>query len=504
MKKFRILAFSDYRVQSQRDLYDYIQGMSDKPDVIVYAGDDVNRFEQDGENIFENYIANYTSFGLFGVIGNDSIPEDKKILSSNGVHDLNEEPMVADEFIFFGIEGGLKDFPFGSVLYSEDEITNHLEGQFHDVRDFIKTEGKRLEDFKLVLVSHNPPFGVLDLAMRFGKENIGSKAILDFIKSHGINLNICGHVHLQGGRYSKLNDSTIVNVASHDKTGSKGRIGIIDIIGDEIEVSFIELPFLEGNSLLNLYSTRESTLMKLRDWGFNNLGEIRNVTFKDFILKTKLSRNTAKRIYLNARALEENKIFLLNPFEFDEKNVGYFDIELGQGILFLISFLNADTKKTAQFFADNNTLEAEKRIVIEFLEYLEKNKIKKLYCYSRIKFDFHRILDRIEAHKINRNRRFEYGLNLITDGYDIYWIIKHHIVSPSLTMKLKDLGTAFGYKLRQYPDVDTWNIGEFYAEYLETKDEEIAKKMFEYNEDDVLVLDHIITEMKRMDVWSED
>ena len=44
MEKLKILAFSDYRVQDIEVLINFIQKMKNKPDLILYAGDDVNRF----------------------------------------------------------------------------------------------------------------------------------------------------------------------------------------------------------------------------------------------------------------------------------------------------------------------------------------------------------------------------------------------------------------------------------------------------------------------------
>ena len=44
MTKLQILAFSDYRVQDIDLLVDFIQKMQKKPDIILYAGDDIDRF----------------------------------------------------------------------------------------------------------------------------------------------------------------------------------------------------------------------------------------------------------------------------------------------------------------------------------------------------------------------------------------------------------------------------------------------------------------------------
>ncbi|KKM72788.1 hypothetical protein LCGC14_1416990 [marine sediment metagenome] len=40
----KIVAFSDWRVQNIEHFIEYLKGLKEKPDVIVYAGDDLERF----------------------------------------------------------------------------------------------------------------------------------------------------------------------------------------------------------------------------------------------------------------------------------------------------------------------------------------------------------------------------------------------------------------------------------------------------------------------------
>src|SRR5205085_8766846 len=54
-KSLRILTFSDYRVQSITELVEFVAGR--KPDLILYCGDDVDRFHDHGRNYFEELAA---------------------------------------------------------------------------------------------------------------------------------------------------------------------------------------------------------------------------------------------------------------------------------------------------------------------------------------------------------------------------------------------------------------------------------------------------------------
>ena len=85
MNKLKILAFSDYRVQNIELLIEFLQKMRTKPDLILYGGDDVDRFVEykrelktDKRKIIRNYfeeIATYSKLGLCAVNGNDDFPK---------------------------------------------------------------------------------------------------------------------------------------------------------------------------------------------------------------------------------------------------------------------------------------------------------------------------------------------------------------------------------------------------------------------------------------------
>ena len=229
-----ILAFSDWRVQDIDELIELVKMLDEKLDVIIYAGDDVRRFAQNGKNKFEE-LAKYSKYGVFAVIGNDCVQKAKSILIGQKVFDLHEQPQIIDQFIFVGQEGASKDLPLsiGSTLYGEAEIKSHL---------YRMVRGNK--DKKIVLISHSPPQGILDTAIRFrqnsGDSSIGSSAIRKFIEKKKVVLTVCGHCHLMGGRAEKLGRKTIVNIASHDNAGAIGRLAIIKISPDwkEAKVSF--------------------------------------------------------------------------------------------------------------------------------------------------------------------------------------------------------------------------------------------------------------------------
>src|SRR5271157_3506787 len=66
----RIVAFSDYRMQDISLLLDLLKELQPTPNLILYAGDDVERFHSGKENFFEQ-LAALSTHGLCAVLGND-------------------------------------------------------------------------------------------------------------------------------------------------------------------------------------------------------------------------------------------------------------------------------------------------------------------------------------------------------------------------------------------------------------------------------------------------
>ncbi|KXA92046.1 hypothetical protein AKJ66_04775, partial [candidate division MSBL1 archaeon SCGC-AAA259E22] len=101
---FRILAFSDYRIQDLDRLLRYVRRNNSVYDVFVYAGDDVRRFVEEGKNYFEE-IGKHSKHSVLAVVGNDDTSDCKEVLRKKNVHDLHEEPYLVDKYAFLGQEG---------------------------------------------------------------------------------------------------------------------------------------------------------------------------------------------------------------------------------------------------------------------------------------------------------------------------------------------------------------------------------------------------------------
>jgi len=107
---------------------------------------------------------------------------------------------------FYGIGGGIPVTPFGSWSY-----------------DFTEKEAEELLKNcpeNGVLISHSPPYQVLDKSS--SGQHLGSTAVRNVIDHKTPKLLVCGHIHESGGRQHWVNNTLVVNA------GPKGIIVSLD------------------------------------------------------------------------------------------------------------------------------------------------------------------------------------------------------------------------------------------------------------------------------------
>jgi Icc-related predicted phosphoesterase len=184
-----------------------------KASAIVLAGDIYPRTERILSHISRLELPVYT------VLGNDD-PSYESILLDKYPYILN----VDGETIDIGpveIIGCSGLHSIDTFTINEEKIDSILQKAFTKA---IKP---------VVLVTHFPPFKILDLATRHGVNHVGSKAIRNAIEKYRPALCICGHVHKDGGKRASLGKTKIVNIAALERDNvSKSqsrRFAIIDI-----------------------------------------------------------------------------------------------------------------------------------------------------------------------------------------------------------------------------------------------------------------------------------
>ena len=470
------MTFSDWRIHDVESPLMAAQKI--KPDLIIYAGDDVARFgpeQNNGQNVFSE-MARHSKYGVFAIIGNDCSKADKKILKAAGVHDLHQAPKIVEQIGFIGLEGGTGELPnpIGITIYTGKEIKKHLYSALKKI-----SKSKRI-----VLVSHNPPLDVLDLAYRFGVEHIGSKEIRNFIlKNIQVTLNICGHVHSRGGQSGYLGKCLVVNAANHDEIGADERIAVIDTEGKKslewYTDELMSLPqvgssrrrhFIEAgiHSLDDIEKVKDANLERLPGVGKWHITLWRN--------KIKAIR-TGKPIVLTGLPLPANSLFC--------------DIEtdLALSIVWLIGIYNPQKGEFIQFVAKNR--QEEKKRLSEFCQYLMKNKIESIVSFSNCKFEERVLKKRLRACGLAKHQ-------ILIKDTDIGAWMQNNLFCTASSYKLKDLASVLGYGFK-HKEISGFDVGVFYESYLaKEKTHFTMAEILAYNRDDVMSLPFLVDRINKI------
>lgn len=110
------------------------------------------------------------------------------------------------------------------IIQIRDQIRQDIEKLFSKVEDGEKT----------ILVTHDPPYKILDY-LESAKRNYGEKITRDIIEKYSPVLCVCSHFHEHQG-IEKLKDTTIVNTGY----GREGQCALIEI-DDEVKVKLLKL-----------------------------------------------------------------------------------------------------------------------------------------------------------------------------------------------------------------------------------------------------------------------
>ena len=295
----RILAVSDLRVQGVRLLEQVARDV--QPDLILYAGDDVARFGQEPNSWAP--LAARTPLGLAGVIGNDCRRDHAVAFDQPGCHDLDRAPLLLDGLAILGLGGAPRDGAggIGYTLYSRKQAARHLERQ-------VAAAGRR----KILLVSHAPPLGVLDVGIRYGVRSIGSSVVRDFLGRPAVRGVVCGHVHSQGGQIANLGRKVVVNIASHDSPGAPLRYAVLEWDGASFTASVCKAAAVTGG-MMGVHGIGPATAARLHGHGFRNMADLLDGDGGE--LARVVGVAPGRRIRAHARALREGRPVLIAPEE---------------------------------------------------------------------------------------------------------------------------------------------------------------------------------------------
>jgi len=480
-EKVRILAFSDWRVQRIRSVFDFVESV-EPVDFIVYAGDDVGRFEEEGRNYFSELSALTRSKLILAIIGNDDFYSQKSVLRAEGVHDLYDQSLIYHNFAFVGLEASTS----GPALFRHEE---------KDFEEHLKHQSRMMKDKRLVVVSHTPPHGILDRGIRFASmdedtHRIGSTVLRNFIENDPVDVVICGHCHSHGGMTEQLGCAAIINVASHDSPGSKGIFAIVEIRKNgEVSVEWHDtLEILDKESLMHIYGIGPVRAEKLALCGISKIFQIaRYDDLSEISEKSGFSERFLELTQLRAKSMLNNEVYQISPFSYNFDKAIFFDIETDIACerVWLIGLLV--NGKFIQLYADNWGQERE--ILEKFNEILNKHHTGSLVSFSGTNFDHRVLLKAMEKHGIDT-----YPLTS-RRHIDLCNSIRRSFIFPNQRFALKEFGQFIDYPFK-HPELDGLAVALGYHRHIEDG-KPLNPEFLEYNRDDVDVLPFIIGKIGR-------
>ena len=464
-------------------------------------------------------MAKKAKYGLLAVIGNDEGPEARLWIYGENVYDLHGTVFKVGPYLIMGIEGstdGLGD----SGGYLEGDVKLRLE--------FVQSMLK--QDERLIIVSHAPPRGVLDRALRYSEEAIGSLALRDFIEEEKrVFLVICGHVHNCGGRYDRLNNAVIVNVSSHDDPYSRANVALIVVEPDgNVDVKIDKLPSLI-ECLLKRGIRKDELVEKARlsekeaiyfieaakkysPEIYEHLEDLARIKFRyglpwniifEFYKRgirraEDINENVIQDVLPEARGLDrahlrrarakfmremkKGAVGLLTPFPLREsEKVIIYDTEYNYERGVLYGFLDPSTGKVKQFWFDE---------VEDVIEYLRD---KKEYVFVHYGGHDKRILQEELHHD--------------APTFNLLYFVQTSLVAPIDSASLENVHDVLcGHISDKWWETYFYDMGGLTKlvlcnEILNNPDNlKLRKKLAEANKADIIALHRVMTKMKELPV----
>lgn len=477
-----ILTVSDWRSQPIDDLYTILEDIEPTPDILLYAGDDLSRFKHadtDTDHLAD--LARLTKHQqVLYVRGNDDFPSPTgPQFNTEYTHDLHRESYTHENLVFLGQEGSTQG-P-GLITYTEDEVQRHL------------TEQRTACDDRIpILVTHTPPFGILDIGKRFGQQHIGSKAVRTFIDDLHPPLTICGHCHQFGGRAETLEYGTVINIASHDGPDDPGRYALItlDTSNESIEYEFYDTRQLIGNRLTDLVQVGRNRVEQFGEIGITSPDEITEDRRAELEALPGSSPWHVDRWIAHRQAFDDEEVVVLNESAFDilhNANPLLLDIEtdLKQARIWLVGTYSYQNDDYRQFFDPDD----EYALLQDLSEYLDDHSSEPIIYYGGNYFDEQCLKQRFEEHGITE------GIDHLERAHDLGITAQQELFGPFHRHKLDIVANALGFEY-QDPTVDGFEVGSRYTRYLLDGEEPDWGRLKQYNIDDITALRTIVDHIK--------
>ena len=116
-----------------------------------------------------------------------------------------KEKVLGENFVFFDVVFEDANTPKSLGKFNKKRADRNLKRE-------IRLNNLLKENKDSILISHNPPLGVVDI--NYSNKHTGSKIIRDAIKKHKPKLVLCGHIHEAKGK-GKIGKTPVYNLGWH-------------------------------------------------------------------------------------------------------------------------------------------------------------------------------------------------------------------------------------------------------------------------------------------------
>ena len=439
-------------------------------------------------------LAAKAKYGLCAIIGNDCRPEDKHIIKVPGVVDIHDSPQLYGGWGFVGIEGAIyfeskneAINKIGYVTYPDSSVITHIDNAKKRLE--IKSE-------QLVIVSHTPPQGCLDVGIRFGFKHLGSPSLRRYILENQPALVLCGHCHSCGGCSKVIGNTLVVNSASDDRQIKYTHAAIIDLKQGELpEVTWLD-PTPHSVAFMPVIGPKR--FEKLREAGIfhsKDLFEADESVYKS--IKFGLKRTQHLRALNSALRINEPVWLIDAQMELPEELI-YYDVETGL-ILddpissvqqpWLIGAMSSDTLGVKQWCVPELKPQPRRKMYKEFIDYIKCYPNATLCSWSGTGFDNRTIRVGLRDWFPKAVKEWEKIPEI-----DLLKIIRGHMVLPIYNMSIETVAKWCGFydtheNLKD--DMDGFQVGLSYELYKRMKEPLDVERICRYNANDVLILTYI-------------
>ena len=117
------------------------------------------------------------------------------------MHFIHKQMYIAEDIIFIGYGGG-------GFSIRDEGFTKIMDDILKEIKELSKKNSK---EYRIVLVTHAPPFGTKLDDLGDGSSHVGNQSITEFIIKHQPILAMSGHIHESAGKEDKINMTRVIN-----------------------------------------------------------------------------------------------------------------------------------------------------------------------------------------------------------------------------------------------------------------------------------------------------